>query len=98
MTAEAQTTSKIELEEPKPWVVLLHNDDFTPMDFVVELLQHVFGKGIDEAVGLMLTVHQSGNAVVGRYTKEVAIAKATTSVELAERAGHPLLATAEPTA
>lgn len=97
MTEDASTAtmSRVRLDEPKPWQVVLHNDDFTPMDFVTELLMHVFGKSLVEAEALMLTVHNAGKAVIGTYSKEVAVSKATLAVSTAEKMGHPLLATAE---
>lgn len=77
------------------WHVVLHNDEFTPMDFVVYLLEEVFNKVEDEAEAIMLKVHNEGRARVGRYTKEIALTKVHQATELAEQHKHPLLVTAE---
>lgn len=63
---------KTELKEPKKWAVVLHNDDVTPMDFVVELLHYVFGLSSEEATELMLQVHFNGKGVAGVYPYEIA--------------------------
>jgi len=77
------------------WKVILHNDDFTPMEFVVQVLLQIFGKDLEEATRLMLTVHESGKATVGLYTKEVATTKVMQTQRAAEVYGHPLLSTTE---
>lgn len=73
----------------------MHNDDFTPMEFVVELLQVVFHKPEDEAMRLMMLIHQSGKAQIGLYTKEVALTKVNFCKTLAQEHSHPLKVTAE---
>jgi ATP-dependent Clp protease adaptor protein ClpS len=83
------------LKEPDHWRVLLLNDDYTPMDFVVEILETVFHKPPAEAYRLMMQVHTQGNAVAGTYTHEVAETRAATVVELAQGAGYPLQAMVE---
>lgn len=92
---KTRTDTRVVLKTPSMWKVLIHNDDFTPMEFVTEVLKHVFHKSHDEAVALMLTVHHTGRGNVGLYTKEVAATKALQVRLLAEANGHPLLATAE---
>lgn len=77
------------------WKVVLHNDDFTPMEFVVAVLRQIFQKPNEEAVSLMMRVHTEGKAVVGLYTREIAETKVQQTSDAAERFGHPLLATAE---
>jgi ATP-dependent Clp protease adaptor protein ClpS len=92
---EAKTTAVTHIDTPSMWRVIIHNDDFTPMDFVVELLEHEFHKSSDEAHVIMLAVHNLGAAQVGLYTKEVAQTKAKRSRLLAARFKHPLMVTAE---
>ncbi len=77
------------------WQVVLHNDDYTPVEFVVQLLQIVFRKSPDEAYSIAMFVHQKGRATVGLYTKEVAETKVDLSLRTAAANGHPLLTTAE---
>jgi ATP-dependent Clp protease adaptor protein ClpS len=76
--------------------VILHNDDYTPMDFVVAVLTEVFYLDLVSAHEIMLKVHLQGRAPVGSFSKEIAITKALHVVNLAEELSHPLLATAEP--
>lgn len=78
------------VEEPPLYKVLLHNDDYTTMDFVVELLITVFHKSFEEATRIMLNVHRSGIGVCGTYTYEVAETKVETVHELASQRGFPL--------
>ena len=94
-STESDTLTRIELKTPSMWKVILHNDDFTPMDFVTQVLIHIFRKSEEEATELMLQVHHKGAATVGLYTKEVAETKVHQVKRLAETAGHPLLTTAE---
>ena len=92
---DASTTTDLRLKTPSMWRVLLHNDDFTPMDFVVAILIRIFGKDPDEAARLMMMVHEKGRAQVGVFTKEIAETKALQVRATAERYQHPLIATAE---
>ena len=82
-------------ETPRLYRVLLINDDYTTMAFVVRVLEDVFHKNPAEAFGLMMRVHTEGQAVCGTYTHEVAETKAATVRDLASRAGFPLQATVE---
>jgi len=84
-----------EVKEPPMFRVLLHNDDYTTMEFVVELLMHVFNKSIEEATRIMLNVHRSGKGVCGIYTYEVAETKVEMVHELANKRGFPLKSTME---
>ena len=95
MAVATQTDVRQVLKTPSMWKVILHNDDFTPMDFVTLILMDVFGKSREEAEQLMLMVHLQGKANVGLYTKEIAVTKAARVISLAEAYGHPLKATAE---
>jgi ATP-dependent Clp protease adaptor protein ClpS len=84
------------IQKPKMWKVVLHNDDYTTMEFVIEVLVAYFGKSRDEAMHLMLYVHTRGRAVAGVYTREVAETKVELATEYARKNGHPLLVTMEP--
>ncbi len=89
------TESKPRLKEPPLFKVLLHNDDFTTMEFVVYVLQTVFHKSESEAVLIMLQVHLEGIGVAGAYTYEVAEMKAQKVTALAQSHEFPLLCTVE---
>ena len=80
---------------PPNYQVVLHNDDFTPMDFVVVLLEHVFGFDEARAEQVMMDVHKSGKAVCGVYGKEIAETRAHQACFFAQQSGHPLLCTFE---
>ncbi len=90
------TDVKERVEKPKMWRALIHNDDYTTREFVVEVLMEVFRKTMPEATRVMLTVHRSGKGVAGVYTKEVAETKASQATDRAQAAGYPLLVTTEP--
>ncbi|HEX4960925.1 MAG TPA: ATP-dependent Clp protease adaptor ClpS [Thermoanaerobaculia bacterium] len=81
---------------PKRWKVLLHNDDFTTMEFVVHVLVTHFHKPPAEAIHVMLQVHQKGIGVAGVYSKEVAETKVAEVTDEARAQGMPLKLTAEP--
>ena len=83
------------IEEPPMYRVLLHNDDYTTMDFVVELLMNVFQKPFEEATRIMLRVHRAGKGVCGVYTYEVAETKIETVHQLATERGFPLKSSME---
>lgn len=85
----------IELKEPAKYKVVLHNDDYTSMDFVVDILMRIFYKNYEEAQRIMLQVHQNGKAVCGIYSFEIAQTKAQQVKQLAKQSGFPLLATIE---
>ncbi len=84
-----------QVKEPPMYRVLLHNDDYTTMDFVVEVLMHVFNKPFEEAARIMLNVHRSGIGVCGVYTYEVAETKIETVHLLAREKGFPLRSSME---
>lgn len=83
------------LKKPSMYKVLMLNDDYTPMEFVVHVLERVFGKTGDEATRIMLHVHQKGVGVCGVYTYEVAETKVTQTMDLARKHQHPLQCTLE---
>ena len=84
-----------EVREPSMYRVMLINDDYTTMEFVVEILVKVFHKPYDEATGIMLHVHQKGAGLCGIYTFEVAESKVHTVHNLARENGFPLKCTME---
>ena len=84
------------IDEPELWNVFLLNDDYTTMDFVVEILEAVFMKSPAEAHGIMMHVHLHGRGFAGAYPHEVAETKLATVRELAQEAGFPLRAEMEP--
>ncbi len=89
------TKSKAKSERPPLYKVMLLNDDYTPMEFVVYVLQRFFGIGHDQAVDLMMTVHQKGMAVVGVFSFEIAETKVTQVMDFAHKNEHPLQCTME---
>ena len=90
-----ETESKTKLERPPLYKVLLHNDDFTPMEFVVFILQTIFNHGENDAIRLMLDVHRKGIGLAGIYTFEVAEMKVDKVTSLAQTNEFPLLCTME---
>ncbi len=80
---------------PPRFKVILYNDDYTPMEFVVQLLENVFRKSPAAATELMLQIHRSGMGVAGVYVLEVAETKVATVHRMAEERGHPLRAGVE---
>ena len=88
--------SDTRLDTPREYSVILHNDDFTPMDFVVEVLMKIFGHTFDEPNTLMLTVHTKGKAAVGVFTYDLAMTLAQVTMSQARASGYPLRATCEP--
>ena len=91
----AVETAKPQTARPPLYQVLLINDDFTPMDFVVEVLQQFFGMDREKATQVMLHVHTRGRGVCGVFTREVAESKVTQVNEYARQNQHPLLCTME---
>jgi ATP-dependent Clp protease adaptor protein ClpS len=83
-------------QPPQMYQVVMLNDDFTPMEFVVMVLQEFFGKDREAATQIMLKIHLDGKGVCGVYTREVATSKDDQVQDAAHQAGHPLLAVVEP--
>lgn len=90
MSTENQTLEDVKITMPSVWVVKILNDNYTPVTFVIELLQIVFNKSEEDAEILTLKVHHEGEAIVGTYTKDVAVTKAQRAMAQAEACGHPL--------
>lgn len=93
-----QNETSLELSVPNLWNVKILNDDFTPIDFVIGVLMLVFKKSDAEALEMTLRVHEEGYAIVGTYTKDIAVTKCARATKLAEAEGHPLRLEPEPSA
>lgn len=92
---EEEIETDIALDEPPMYRVVLHNDDYTTMEFVVHILKSVFHKSEQESEKIMLAVHQQGRGVCGIYTREIAQTKVEQVKALAKQNTFPLLATYE---
>ena len=90
------TRERSQVKRPPKFKVILYNDDYTPMEFVVSLLEQGFKRGPSEATQLMLTIHRTGSGCAGVYVLEVAETKVATVHRIAEERGYPLRAGAEP--
>src|SRR5438132_625797 len=93
--SEVLTESETKLEKPKLFKVVLHNDDFTTMEFVVFVLEYVFMRSETEAFTIMLKVHNEGLGIAGIYPYEVANMKSEKAMNLARSREYPLLCTVE---
>ena len=89
------TKTRTKTQRPSLYKVLLLNDDYTPMEFVVHVLERFFGKSREDATRIMLHVHQKGVGVCGVYTFEVAETKVAQVIEFARQSQHPLQCTME---
>jgi len=92
---DVATRTRPKVTRPPRFKVILFNDDFTPMEFVVMILQKIFGKGPSAATRIMLQIHHSGLGVAGVYVLEVAETKLAVVHRLAEQQGYPLRAGVE---
>lgn len=95
-SGEAALAERTRAQPPRPWKVVLHNDDYTTMEFVIEVIMRFFDKPHVEAARLTLLVHHVGHAVVGTYPRDIAETKVARVVDHARSNGHPLLCTCEP--
>ncbi len=89
------TETKKKVDKPPLFKVLLHNDDYTTMEFVVFILKSIFHKSEPDAVKIMLAVHEQGVGIAGVYTFEIAEAKVSKVIDLARQSEYPLLCTVE---
>ena len=92
----AVQTAPPELKRPPLYAVVLLNDDYTPMEFVIEILQQYFALNLDQATEVMLTVHYEGKGVAAIYPRDIAETKANQVNNYARSQGHPLLCQIEP--
>lgn len=95
----AQTKTEIRAQTtityPNRYNVVFWNDDFTPMDFVIQLLVEVFNKSLDQASDITMEIHNNGKAVAGTYSKEIAEQKTHEASVITRHSGHPLNITCE---
>jgi ATP-dependent Clp protease adaptor protein ClpS len=91
-----KTAAKPKTQRPKLWKVILLNDDYTPREFVVQVLKAVFRMNAERAYHVMMTAHRRGACVIAVYTKDVADTKAKEATELGKQNGYPLYFTTEP--
>lgn len=92
---EIELDNDQEVSEPKKYKVLLLNDDYSTMDFVIDVLTKVFRKTVDQATQIMLNIHNNGRDVCGIYTHEIAATKVAQVKTLAREKGFPLKAIME---
>lgn len=92
------TKKKEKLKKPRLYSVILLNDDYTPMDFVVSVLETIFDKSPSESVQIMLKVHNQGRGHCGLFPKDIAEMKIALTHKRAKESGHPLKAVMEPEA
>ena len=83
-------------QPPQMYQVVMLNDDYTPMEFVVVVIQEFFGKDLEAATQIMLKIHLDGKGVCGVYSKDVAATKVDQVLDAAHKAGHPLKCISEP--
>src|SRR5262249_17993518 len=95
-TVKPKTGTRPKVERPKLWKVILINDDYTPREFVVEVLKAVFRMNREHAYKVMMTAHQKGACVIAVFTKDVADTKAKEATEFGKQAGYPLFFSTEP--
>ncbi len=93
---KTKSKSKIKLEKPKLYKVLMHNDNYTTMEFVIAILQTVFNKSQEEAVRIMLKIHNNGIGECGVYPYDIAISKVELTHYLAKKNEFPLKCSIEP--
>ena len=86
---------KIKVKEPKKYSVIMENDDFTTMEFVVEILSTIFNKSIEDANKIMLEVHNKGIGIAGIYPYDIALTKLTVAMKMASESGFPFKLTVE---
>jgi ATP-dependent Clp protease adaptor protein ClpS len=96
ISAQPKTRIKPKVDKPKLYKVILFNDDYTPRDFVIMVLQMVFRTGESAGYHIMVTAHQKGSCVVAVYARDIAETKVKEAMDFAKDAGFPLMFTAEP--
>ena len=86
---------EMEIKEPNKYNVIIHNDDYTSMEFVVQVLVGVFKKQVVEATKIMFDVHKKGSGIAGVYSYDVGVTKIAQAMEMCEESGFPLKLTLE---
>lgn len=89
------TRTDLELKKPHMFAIYLHNDDYTTMDFVVEILVKIFHKNNQEASSIMMAVHENGQSIVDIYTYDIAVTKKMQTDQMAAEKGFPLKITVD---
>ena len=92
---ETREKTKINIREPKHYKVIMHNDDFTTMEFVVNILMTIFKKDINTSNKIMMDVHKLGKGIVGIYPYDIATTKVAMALEMAKEEGFPFNITIE---
>ncbi|WP_288221119.1 ATP-dependent Clp protease adaptor ClpS [uncultured Clostridium sp.] len=87
--------ANIKVKKPKNYKVIMHNDDFTTMEFVVAILNIIFNKDLEEANKIMMDVHKNGKGIAGVYPYDIAISKANKAMLIAKNEGFPFKLTVE---
>ena len=95
MTVKFKTNQKTKLTRPSLYSVILLNDNYTSMEFVVDILMRIFDKTDGEATNIMLDVHNKGKGIVGIYTYDIAMTKCNIVIDLAKKENFPLKAIVE---
>ena len=93
---QLEVVTEKKTKKPRLFKVLLHNDHYTTMEFVVAVLKEIFYKSDSDATTIMLHIHRNGVGVAGVYSREIAETKAQKSMAMAKEAEYPLLVTVEP--
>lgn len=81
--------AKIKVKKPKQYQVVMYNDDYTTMEFVIEILEEIFNKKRQEAEKIMLSIHKAGKGIAGIYSYDIAMTKANTAMAWAKEEGFP---------
>jgi len=93
---KTQIRTQANLSYPKRFNVVIWNDDFTPMEFVIQLLVEVFNKNIEQSSEITSEIHNQGKAIAGTYSKEIAEQKTHEATVISRHSGHPLNVSCEP--
>lgn len=92
---QRETKEKVKIKEPKEYKVMMYNDDFTSMEFVVDILVTIFRKKVEEAQKIMIDVHKKGKGIAGIYPYDIAMTKCQMAMSRAKIEGYPFKMTVE---